>query len=150
MLTPNAVAHFLRHLYVPLALRRCPVARLISQEMRARDPDMALHAEDIAFVRIMATECLEAIESEPRTMRGSTQRSRHSAILLRYEIKGEPRETVAADLGISRRQFYRERERALQVFTTLLSDRIIAGRLENSSFGSGSPFIASPLAAEQL
>lgn len=79
-------------------------------------------------------------------MRGATQRNRQSAILLRYEVKGEPRESVAADLGISRRQFYRERERALEVYAALLSDRIQAARPVPKSV-SGS---LGPIAAEQF
>ena len=124
MLTSREVSHFLRHLYIPLALRRCRVARQISHVRRATNLEDPLHAEDITVVQDVAAACLEAIESEPRTLRGATQRNRQSAILLRYEVKGEPRETVAADLGISRRQFYRERERALEVFAAVLSDRI--------------------------
>ena len=124
MFTSREVAHFLRHLYIPLALRRCRVARLISHVRRGTNLDDPLHAEDITVVQDVAAACLEAIENEPRTLRGATQRNRQSAILLRYEVKGEPRESVAADLGISRRQFYRERERALEVFAAVLSDRI--------------------------
>ena len=131
MLTPQEVAHFLRHLYVPLALRRCRVARLICEARRQINLDDQLHAEDIGVVQDIAAACLEAIENEPRTLRGATQRTRQAAILLRYEIKGEARESVAADLGISRRQFYRERERALAVYATLLSDRIQADRSKN-------------------
>jgi Homeodomain-like domain len=133
MLTSQEVAHFLRHLYVPLALRRCRVARLICDARRGTQLDDPLHAEDIGVVQDIAAACLEALENEPRTLRGATQRSRQAAILLRYEIKGEPRESVAADLGISRRQFYRERERALGVYAALLSDRIQADRSKSQS-----------------
>ena len=135
MLAPREVAHFLRHLYVPLALRRCEVARLICHVLRGTNLEDPLHAEEIAVVQGVAAACLQAIDNEPRTLRGATQRNRHSAILLRYEVKGEPRESVAADLGISRRQFYRERELALEVYAALLSDRIRAGRFEPNNFG---------------
>jgi len=126
MLTSLEAAHFLRHLYSPLALRRCRVARLICRAQRGTLVDEQLHAEDIALIQDAAAACLEAVENESRTLRGATQRNRQSTILLRYEVKGEPREIVAADLGISRRQFYRERERALGVCAALLSDRIQA------------------------
>lgn len=147
MLTSLEVAHFLRHLYSPLALRRCAVARLIWQARRETYLDDQLHAEDIAVIQEVAAACLEAVENEPRTLRGATQRNRQSTILLRYEVKGEPRESVAADLGISRRQFYRERERALEVFAALLSDRIQADRSRRNNFGGSLP---GALAAQQL
>lgn len=147
MLTSLEVAHFLRHLYSPLALRRCPVARLICEAHRGPHLGEQLHAEDIALIQNVAAACLEAIESEPRTMRGATQRNRHSAILRRYEVKGEPREIVAADLGISRRQFYRERERALGVYAALLSDRIQADRTRANNLSAS---LLGPLSVQQL
>jgi hypothetical protein len=147
MLTSLEVAHFLRHLYSPLALRRCPIARMICEARREPHHADHLHAEDITVIQSVAAACLEAIENEPRTLRGATQRNRQSAILHRYEVKGEPRESVAADLGISRRQFYRERERALRLYAAVLSDRIQADRQRPNSF-SGS--LLGPLAAQQF
>jgi Homeodomain-like domain-containing protein len=147
MLTSLEAAHFLRHLYSPLALRRCPVARLICEAQREPRHGDQLHAEDITVIQSVATACLQTIENEPRTMRGATQRNRQCAILHRYEVKGEPRESVAADLGISRRQFYRERERALRLYAAVLSDRIQADRSRPNSFSAS---LLGPLAAQQF
>ena len=47
--------------------------------------------------------------------------SRRRAILIRYELNGEGLEHVAADLGLSRRQFFRDRRAGLSALAELLT-----------------------------
>jgi hypothetical protein len=127
LFTPAAVTQFLRHLHYPLALRRSAAARVICSERRPIEAGEPLRNDDLVFVQGVAHSCLAQIESEPQTLRGAASRMRQAAILTRYEVKGEPRERITAELSISARQFYRERARGLQTFAALLADRVLAG-----------------------
>ena len=58
---------------------------------------------------ISAIQALEGLSGDRRS-HGARQR----AIVYRCDVRGEKHETVARDLGISRREFYRERRRAFE------------------------------------
>src|SRR5579872_6870548 len=51
---------------------------------------------------------------------GADRRRRKHAIIARCDVGGEPQESVAADLGLSMRQFYRERGEAFEEFIDAL------------------------------
>lgn len=87
--------HLLRHLHDPLALDRNPLMERLG----------------IGAVRKILERLCAAMENE------AIQHPRDSSIVRQYEIfrrcdlAREPHAKVAGDLGISRRQFYRERRR---------------------------------------
>lgn len=144
MFAKAAVKQFLRYLYYPLVLRRNQLAGLICRELRGSQGE-PLQSDDLSFVQSVALECVDGLESAPLTLRGAVQRQRQSVILRRYEIKGEPRELIASELGVSLRQFYRERETALRLFAESLADRVLAGSHDVRELSGAVPVLARAL-----
>lgn len=83
--------------------------------------------------RAAALQALEGLA--PGTARGpaAERAKRKHQILLRCDVRDEPLESVAADLGLSIRQFYRERSEAFEDFVAMLK---AAPRAANPAKGS--------------
>lgn len=92
-----ATRHLLKHLRDPRELRRNPLAR---SEFFGQTHERAARA-----IAARVDAALDRIGD-----------ARQLAILVRIDINGHDPRGVAADLGLSTRQFYRERRLALQAF----------------------------------
>lgn len=98
-----ATRHLLRNLQQPRQLRRNPLA---SDAFARRGDDAALRAVADRVARALAA--MDACESTAKNWRGARQ----TAILLRVDLRRHDPPLVAADLGLSIRQFHRERRLA--------------------------------------
>jgi tetratricopeptide (TPR) repeat protein len=109
----EAVAHLLRHLDDPAALRRNPLAAHFfsgNTGSRARLP--AAEREALGRVRKLVRAAAEALRHSGRDDTRQFRAERQYAILLRCDLGRELHAKVAADLSLSLRQFYRERRTA--------------------------------------
>jgi len=107
----EAFAHLLRHLDDPSALRANPLAAhfFSSGESRARLP--AAEREALDRVRKLVRAAAEALR-EGNHEGNHFHAERQHAILIRCDLGHELHAKVAADLGLSMSQFYRERRSA--------------------------------------
>jgi tetratricopeptide (TPR) repeat protein len=107
----EAFAHLLRHLNDPKALRANPLAAhfFSSGESRARLP--AAEREALDRVRKLVRAAAEALREASRDGNRFHAERQH-AILVRCDLGRELHAKVAADLGLSMSQFYRERRSA--------------------------------------
>lgn len=128
--------HLFRNLGEARALRANP---LTAQFCHDRLDD----AEVVARVRELLTTALRRfVESAPR---GSAARAKRIVELItRCDLQGEPHKVVAADLGLSLRQFYRERARAV----VELGERLEALLPIESEAPQGSAFAFDAFALE--
>lgn len=97
-----ATRHLLRHIREPQQLRRNPLARAA---FVGRSADAALRA-----ISGRVSRALAAMDAEQPERAGLS--SRRTAILLRVDVGRHDPAVVAADLGLSVRQFHRERRLA--------------------------------------
>lgn len=102
-----ATRHLLRNLDRPKSLRRNPLARDAFATESASDAARIIRARVDAAFRTM-----EAQESQIRRW----DAARQSAILLRVDVARHDAAAVAADLGLSIRQFHRTRRTAHERF----------------------------------
>ena len=112
MRTPDQdslVRHLLRHIGNPRQLRSNP---LVAQ-LFADAPDHNRDRVVVRRLRAMIAEAMDALlqEADDDPKRAEILRRRRT-IVLRCDLGGEPHKRVAAELGIDRRYFYRERRRA--------------------------------------
>jgi hypothetical protein len=142
--TPGVVKHLLRNLYHPVALRRDSLANAIRLFRRQAPAARPFDETDVRLVQRFALWCVTTLDAEQHTLRGSLQRRRQRVIIEHYDIGGQPRDHVAASLGISLRQFYRERQVALQ----RLADSI-ADTLRDSALRAEEPRPLTELAARR-
>lgn len=126
--TPGVVKHLLRNLYHPVALRRDALANAIRLFRRQAPPARPFDETDVRLVQRFALWCVTALDDEQHTLRGALQRRRQRVIIEHYDIGGQPRDHVAASLGISLRQFYRERQVALQRLADSIADTLGGSR----------------------
>lgn len=96
-----ASRHLLRHLGNARELRRNPLVR----DAFAKDDDATRRIAERAWRALAALGAQTPLESTHRY-------TRHAAILLRVDVQGHAPAGVAGDLGLSLRQFYRERAAA--------------------------------------
>lgn len=122
--TPGIVKRLLRNLYHPVALRRDSLADVIRLNRRQAPAPRPFDETDVQIVQRFVLSSVSAIDAENHTLRGALARTRQRAIVERYDIAGHPREQVAAELGISLRQFYRERRVALQRIADSIGDAV--------------------------
>jgi hypothetical protein len=125
--TPGVVKHLLRNLYHPVALRRDALANAIRLFHRQNPASRPFDETDIRLVQRFALWCVTALDAEQHTLRGALQRRRQRVIIEHYDIGGQPRDHVASGLGISLRQFYRERQIALQRLADSIADALRLG-----------------------
>jgi tetratricopeptide (TPR) repeat protein len=109
----DAVGHLLRHLHDAAALRANPIAaRYFSQTSSGGVVSEDLEADALTRVHAAVSAAVELVfvrrGDEPAAARTCRQR----AIVERCDLLAETHAKVAADLGLSRREFYRERKRA--------------------------------------
>jgi hypothetical protein len=108
-----ATRHLLRHLRNARELRRNPLAR---DAFAARGDDEALRA-----VTERVHRALRAMDARQHLAR-SWQGARQAAILLRVDVERHDPRLVAAHLGLSTRQFHRERRLAHDRFLDAYRD----------------------------
>ena len=132
--TPGVVKHLLRNLYHPVALRRDTLANAIRLFHRQTPATRPFDETDIRLVQRFALWCVTALDAEQHTLRGALQRRRQRVIIEHYDIGGQPRDHVASGLGISLRQFYRERQVALQRLADSIADAL---RLQERNAATG-------------
>ncbi|HEY3675191.1 MAG TPA: hypothetical protein VGK84_04305 [Candidatus Tumulicola sp.] len=116
-ISPRTVAHLLRHLNDGCALRGNAVAAPYFADRLAEDRN-----DDESLARIRAA--VEAAVSRVFDECGDPSRGyarRRRAILERCDLRGRPHEEVAAELGLSRRQFYRDRSEAIRLLAAFFT-----------------------------
>jgi hypothetical protein len=117
-----AAQHLLRHLDDPSALRRNPlVAPLFEQGEGTPRASLDVLNRISALIR----ECAERIRADTSGPSESLEsRERQYQILVRCDLGREPHATVASDLALSRRQFYRERREASEHLARFLVEYV--------------------------
>jgi tetratricopeptide (TPR) repeat protein len=107
-------------------LRRNPmVVALFEKTSGAGRPTQADRAAAERIRKMLAGVLDEIVASAPNSERRRAERTR--TIIMRCDLGGSAHKAVAAELGLSARQFYRERERAIlsagEAFELLLTRR---------------------------
>ncbi len=97
---PALVSRLLRDLRCPQRLQRNPLYLELAQPFDGTDGASLRRSIDVQLQRLS---------------------TRRRAVILRYEMNREAPEIVAADLGLSRRQFFRDRRAALATLAELLT-----------------------------
>ena len=109
----DAVAHLLRHLHDGVALRANPIAaRYFQKSASGGVVSEDLEADALTRVHAALSAALERVFVHGGDERTRARAFRQRTIVERCDLVGEPHANVAADLGLSRREFYRERKRA--------------------------------------
>ena len=119
-----AVRHLFRHLNQPRELRRNP---LVSWLFEAADGLSTLENEASLATRVREL-IAEAAQRETDSGRNGEQWLRQRAIASRCLLKGEAPRVVAADLGISERQFRRERAQICKRLAAYIRAKQLADR----------------------
>ncbi|HEX8806215.1 MAG TPA: hypothetical protein VF741_04660 [Candidatus Aquilonibacter sp.] len=96
--------------------------RELDDERALRANPLLCHLRKAAIghdrLRAHILRALAQLDPDSRTGPESARRARQYTILLRCDIERAPHKDVAATLGLSRRQFYRDRRAALLAFAT--------------------------------
>lgn len=106
--TDAAVRHLLRHLHDAAQLRLNPLAEHFFSRERIDDGD------SLARVRASVMAAIARSFDENGSGRARVHLQRQREIILRCDVAGEPDKSVLRELGLERRQFYREKRLARQ------------------------------------
>ena len=121
----KACRHLLRHLDDPRALAANALVGPVFQHDRAGKITRKNSRRTLASVRgLLRVVANDLLARDGRVTTATTMRQHQ--ILLRCDLAGEPHKLVAADLGLSMRQFYRERQVMIERLAELLVDRFSA------------------------
>jgi hypothetical protein len=101
-----AVRHLFRHFDDPLLLRRNP---LVSHLFGAGRISYTQQQEGLRELWRLVRSAVEHCRSVDTTDRNEERADRQMTLFQRYYFEKLPQQRVARDLGISLRQFYRER-----------------------------------------
>ncbi|MBV9647405.1 MAG: hypothetical protein JO043_08085 [Candidatus Eremiobacteraeota bacterium] len=113
-----AAQHVLRHLHDPAALSgNSLVSSLFGQPDGSIPLSQNAQSRLLALVRTCADQLRADSNEDPE------RRERQYSILVRCDLNQEPHDLVAAELALSRRQFYRERRNAAGYLARFLSSR---------------------------
>lgn len=104
------VAHLLRHLRNPSALRKNPIAASYFSASPNGGGERSA-GEGLAAVLALVSTAVERVFAAPNAA-ATDHALRQRAIVEQCDLHGKPHAAVAAGLGLSRRQFYRERREA--------------------------------------
>jgi len=119
----NDVRRLLRVLGNPVALRRDPLAaRLVG----AGKADVAALQERADRVLAIVRASLSSMCSHAGARAANDRMRRAAAIVERCDLAGGSHDDVAADLGIARRQFYRDRALAFDALALELGDLLLS------------------------
>ncbi len=118
-----ACRQLLRHLNNATVLRKNPLLRplLFAPEHTVSGRSSAREVVEVARAALHAAA--ETIREAPGKQSELVHRERQYQILLRCDLAGESHTDVAAALGIGRRQFYRERNRACDLLVEYFIER---------------------------
>jgi tetratricopeptide (TPR) repeat protein len=106
-----AAKHLFRNLHDATALRVNPLVQHFF-DMRSGDGS-DVNAEDaLANIREAVTTTIHRIFEEDAVGRAHVQLARQHEIVIRCELGGKPDKVVQDQMGLERRQFYREKKRA--------------------------------------
>jgi len=98
----------------------------MDDERALRSNPLLAHLDSRALgydrLRAHVLRALDWLDPGSRDSAASERRGRQHAILLRCDVQRAPHEEVAAALGLSRRQFYRDRRAALLAFSAALRE----------------------------
>ncbi|MGA8474439.1 MAG: hypothetical protein WB681_05175 [Candidatus Cybelea sp.] len=105
------LARLLRRLDDPESVRRSPLVR---GAFGAPQPGNGPIDDNLALLRIRAAVLSAVATLDTELNARNVHFARQRAIVTRCDLRGEKHAAVAADLGVSLREFYRERRRALE------------------------------------
>jgi tetratricopeptide (TPR) repeat protein len=108
----DALAHLLRHLHDGAALRANPIAARYFSPAAGSSTSGDVEAEALLRVRAAISSAVEHVFLAGPDEQANVHSRRQRTIIERCDLRREPHALVAADLGLSRREFYRERKRA--------------------------------------
>ena len=107
------VRRLLRYLNDPRELRRNALVAHLFESQGERTPKAQANVAAMARLRELLKRALERLEPHAESSPRAAARDRRLyTILMQCDIAGEKHETVARELGLSLRQFYRERNAA--------------------------------------
>lgn len=104
--------HMLRHINDVRALRKNPLAGSLFAATGETALGSSRSRQALAMLRRLLTRAVEQLRTQSDRRVKPAQIERQYAIVVRCDLGGERPETVAAQLGICMRQFYRERRAA--------------------------------------
>ncbi len=108
-----------QHLYDLVRLRTHPLADMLA-------PDPSLRRKEKAWLlHHILLDVIEELDPGPQAPAFSKEWRRHRLMVLRY-VDGLNPQSVADQLAISRRHFYREHEAAIEAIASILWDRYVA------------------------
>ncbi len=107
-----ACAHLLRHLNDAAAVRSNPLVEHFFPEELGGARLLSVQREALAQVRELVRAAAEALRARYEDGVAAIHCERQHTILIRCDLRHEPHQIVAADLGLSLSQFYRERRAA--------------------------------------
>jgi CheY-like chemotaxis protein len=131
------------HLYDLVYLRTHPLAGLLA-------PDPALSRKDRAWrLHHLLLEAIEELDPGPQAPTFSREWRRHRLMVLRY-VDGLDPQSVADQIGIGRRHYYREQEAAIEAIACILRDRYLEQAAQAPSEAEAGQQAASPSRLELL
>jgi tetratricopeptide (TPR) repeat protein len=113
----------LRSLGNPVELKRDPLAARLVGRSKSDPAAVAERADRLAAV---LRASLESMCSHAASDRANDRMRRAARIIERCDLGGRPHETVALEIGLARRQFYRDRALALDALALELDDLLAA------------------------
>jgi predicted ATPase len=121
------VRRLLRHLDDARELRKNELVGHLFESQGERAPKAQANIAAMARLRALVHRALDRIEPQSEgTARAAARDRRLHAIVARCDVAGEKHEAVARDLGLSLRQFYRERNVAFARLTDAMHEELAA------------------------
>jgi hypothetical protein len=117
----GAIRHLLRHINDPQELAANP---LTADIFHARAASGLTLREGLQSVRAEVSRCIDQIGQHVGDSVVRERNRRAALILRRCDLDGAPHPEVALELGLSRRQFYRDRSIALQLLAAEMEARL--------------------------
>lgn len=108
-----------RHLYDLVYLGNCPAADLFFSDLTLRRKDKAWQLQHILL------DAIEALNSIPNAPVFSRAWRRYRLMVMHY-VDGTDPKTIAEQLNISRRHYYREHDHAIESIAEALLQRLVA------------------------
>jgi hypothetical protein len=116
----TAAQHLLRHLDDPAGLRANALVGPLFEQVEGGSRTSTV----LGKVQDLVGRCAEQLRTDADGPESRERRERQYRILTRCDLGSEQRDAVAADLGLSRRQFYRERKEASEYLARFVAEYV--------------------------
>jgi len=115
-----AAQHLLRHLDDPAGLRHNALVSPLFEKVEGASRISAV----LGRVQDLVRRCADTLRADTSGGESSERRERQYQILVRCDLGSEAHDAVAADLHLSRRQFYRERKEASEFLARFVEEYV--------------------------